>query len=142
MDNVFYIGVAICAVCIVASRIISERNYRKLGDDQKDAVMDAMSSMRLVNLVPIVLVAGLFLGVMLFKPASTLLPTAVVFGILAAYQIVRHVLVARTYRKLKVPSWYARAALLSSWIYNVGLLVIIASSLLPELEKWIEGKMQ
>lgn len=131
LDWQFLLGAGLFVVGIVVSRMLSERNFAKLDDSQKVRVMDSFSSMRMWNLVPVFMVMVLFLGVVWIQPRYTTLASWVVMSLLVVFLFVRHFMVRRKLSSIQAPDWYARGVLLSSAVYYAGIIVFLATTLIP-----------
>jgi len=106
---------------IVISRIINERGYRLLSNEEKIRLMDGFSKSRAYSLIPLLV---LIVGYYLFITKTDLnkgLVSLGYFGLLIAFVIVRSVMNQRKLLKLDLPAGYRRAFLISQIVSLLGV---------------------
>lgn len=106
---------------IVISRIIHERGYRLLSNEEKIRLMDGFSKSRAYSLIPLLVLIG---GYYLLITKTDLDKGAVSFGyfaILIAYTLTRSVMNQRKLSALDMPTGYRRAFLISQIVSLLGV---------------------
>ncbi len=139
-DLALIIAFAVLAVGIIASRVISERAFRKLDDAAKIRVMNEFSGMRIWSVIPVVAILLVAVGGETWFPGISPL---MVFGIylvgLIAYFTAMHILVRKKMIRAGAPEEYISTFMKSRWISYLSLfamiVVIIGGSVIKVLSK-------
>ena len=106
---------------IIVSRIINERGYRVLSDEEKIRLMDGFSKTRAYSLIPLlVLIVGYY--VLITKTALNKGVLSIgYFGLLIAFVAIRSVMNHKKMKTLDLPDSYRRMFTLSQVVSLVGL---------------------
>ena len=114
-------GIVVLLATALAARMISERGYRTLTDEQKVRLMDGFSTQRAYSLIPLVLlIGGFFLLISNTDLDRTLLTTAY-FGLLVLYVLIKAVFNHWKMKSLEMPASYRRHFLASQAIAMLGV---------------------
>ena len=106
---------------IVASRIISERGYRKLDADQKLRLMDGFSTSRAYSMIPLLLLIAAFWFLTSQTDLDKQYLTIGYFGLLAVYVIVCVILNQRKLTQLDLPTGYHRMFTMAQVVSFLGI---------------------
>lgn len=121
------IGVFAYFGCLFASRIVSERAFRTLADEQKVTLMDAFSGMRAYSALPVILIAAVTFGLFFLFPRFILLSMIACFAMLLLYMLLINVMVWRRLNSLDLPADFRRQFLIARSIYYAGLFALLGS---------------
>lgn len=106
---------------LIVSRIISERGYRILSDEEKLRLMDGFSKSRAYSLIPLLgLIAGYWLLTTKTDLDRKMLSTAY-FGLLIAFVIVKSLLNQRKMTVLNLPAVYRRYFTIAQVVSLIGV---------------------
>ena len=106
---------------IVASRLISERGYRKLDAEQKVRLMDGFSTARAYSMIPLLL---LIVGFWFLSSQTSIdkqYLTIGYFGLLIVYVIARVILNQRKIAQLVLPADYNRTFTMAQVVSFLGI---------------------
>ena len=106
---------------IVASRLISERGYRKLDAEQKVRLMDGFSTARAYSMIPLLL---LIVGFWFLSSQTSIdkqYLTIGYFGLLIVYVIARVILNQRKIAQLDLPADYNRTFTMAQVVSFLGI---------------------
>lgn len=125
MNDLFLIGVFLLCLCIVISRVLSEKGLKILSDDQKVALLDAFSNMRKYGFIPLVFLFVIF--IMADRTYHRLNSIAYFFfiGLLITYFIIIQIITSRKLGKLNLPKSYLKIYLTSRIIYYFGFACLL-----------------
>lgn len=114
-------------VCIVLSRTLTERAFRRLVDDDKRKLVDALAGMRIYSLIPLVVVVALVFGASYVYAPARLWSGPVGLGVIVAYLVAMHLVLVRRLRSRKLPDSFVRSFLLARHVSHLGALALFAS---------------
>jgi hypothetical protein len=92
---------------VIGARIINERGYRTLSDEQKVRLMDGFAAQRIYSLIPLLVLIGSYFLLTRAGIDQTLL-SAGYFGLLAAYIVVLAIWNHWRLKTLGMPDTYRR----------------------------------
>ena len=121
------VGIAVFLICIVTSRILSERAFSRLEPEQKLALLDAFSGTRMYFMIPFAALVVLFLVLESIAPDHRDLT---VYGFTALFLLVAfggYGFVLYKTKLLALPRTYMRQITLSRGIALLGLLVFASA---------------
>ncbi len=108
-------------VAVIVSRIINERGYRALNDEEKIRLMDGFSKTRAYSMIPLlVLIGGYYLLMSKTDIDKSILSTGY-FGLLIAFVVVRSVMNHKKLVSMKLPEIYRRYFTISQIVSLVGV---------------------
>ncbi len=132
MSDFSIVGIAVFFISIIFSRIISEKAFIQLSQEQKISIVDSFSKMRTYNLIPI----GTILLAFFLLEKYISLNSIGVFSFLAAlsaFLIFFQWLSVRKLKKLDLPEKYIKKYFISRLIIMSGFIFWIAITLSPTL---------
>lgn len=106
---------------IVASRLISERGYRKLDSEQKVRLMDGFSSARAYSMIPLLALIAAFWFLSSQTNVDKQHLAIGYFGLLIVYVIVRAILNQRKLAQLDLPADYNRTFTIAQIVSFLGI---------------------
>jgi hypothetical protein len=122
----FEYGLVILLVTAVISRIVSERAYKLLSQDEKARLMDAYSGMRAYCLLPLAAIIGAYVLASSRWPNYEGLLTSLYLAALVAYIAISQVFVYRTLGGLGVTNrWFHGLFVASRVVLYLGIATII-----------------
>ena len=133
MDTLFIIGLVAFLVCLVASRLISEGSFKRLTSDQKLALMDAFSNMRMYSLVPILAVFLVFLLAVFLEPSFNSLFLVPFLVFILIFVTALQILVFLKLKILELPPRYKTQFILSKIVSVSGFALWIGTMIYPLL---------
>lgn len=108
------------------SRVINERNLKRLSGEEKARVVDGFSNYRIYKLAAVVvLVFGFMLVSSAFPRIGSTL-AAIYFALLFLTVIVSSIIIHKTLRRLNLPDGYVKTFWLSSLLQYFGILFLFA----------------
>ena len=119
------IGLIGFVICLIASRILSERAFRSLPDEQKVALMNAFSGMRAYALIPLLAILAVMFGLPRLFPGNPHLGLYIGLILLAAYVLFMHVLIVRRLQALQLGGSYQQQFLLARHINHAGMFILV-----------------
>jgi len=120
----FEIGIGICIFTLIVSRILNERAIKELSADEKAKLVDAFSSMRAYNLIPLAIIVVGYLLAIKYTGLSHMLLSYTYFIFLIAYIVVSQVYVYRKLIRLNYPPSYLKKYTLSRVISFAGIGIL------------------
>ena len=106
---------------IILSRIIGERGYRRLSDDEKLRLMDGFSKARAYALIPLLILIGVYWLLLTKTGIDRNLLTIFYFALLIGWVLLRTVLNQRKLAALDLPPAYRRTFTVAQVISLLGL---------------------
>lgn len=106
---------------MVASRIISERGYRRLSTDEKVRLMDGFSATRAYSLIPLVALMAAFWLLSTRTAVDRTLMAVGYFGALVLYVVARACLTQRKLLRLQLPANYRRTFTVAQVVSFLGI---------------------
>lgn len=120
-------------IAVVISRIVAEKGYRKLSDEEKLRLMNGFSKNRMYSLLIFVLMAG---G-MMYMLKQTSLDRGVAMGVyllvIAVYILVSMVINLRKVKSLEMPAVYRKSYAISQVVSLAGLAVFFYGMMLGKI---------
>ena len=114
-------GFVVFFVCVIASRIINERGYRKLDSDAKLRLMDGFSKTRAFSMIPLLLLIGVYYYMMTQTDVSKPLLNTAYFGLLILFVVVQSIINQKKLTQLDMPAGYRRSFTISQIVSFVGV---------------------
>jgi hypothetical protein len=124
------IGFVALLLAIVVSRMLAERAYRVLSDDEKLRLMDGFSTFRTYSTLPALAIVLLMFGLPPVLPGSEAWIGVGGIGLLVVVSIVLHFVVVRILGRLNLPPRYVRGYLVSRHVAHLGLAALVGCTLL------------
>ena len=106
---------------IVASRLISERGYRKLDSEQKVRLMDGFSNARAYSMIPLLVLIATFWFLSSQTNVDKKYLAIGYFGLLIVCVIVRVILNQRKLAQLDMPADYNRTFTIAQVVSFLGI---------------------
>ncbi len=106
---------------IIISRIISERGFRRLSDEEKVRLMDGFSAIRAYSMIPILLLIGAYWFIATRTVVSQQYLTIGYFGLFITYVVALAFLNQHKLHQLGLPSNYRRAFTIAQAIRFLGI---------------------
>jgi hypothetical protein len=132
--NLFYIiGIVIFLLLIVVSRFLNERAIRTLNSEEKVKLIDSFSNMRKYNLIPIIVLIGLFFFLTSYFPEFYLTIIISYFGLLIIFVIITSLRTFKKLHKLELPAIYIKRYIVSMIVQYFGLSILFTSIILSLL---------
>ena len=130
MTDYFIAGFVLFFICIIISRIISEKALKYLSSNQKTNIVDTFSNQRKYTLIPFVAILFVFIITVRLYPhlGTTLLMFFVVLMI--AYLIVIQIRTSKKLFQLRLPKQYLKIYKISRSVYYFGFVCLLAGLLL------------
>lgn len=106
---------------IIISRIINERGYRVLSDEEKVRLMDGFSKTRAYSLIPLLVLIGGYCFLMTKTSMDRGVLSIGYFGLLIAFVVIRSVMNHKKMKALDLPDSYRRMFTISQLVSLVGV---------------------
>lgn len=116
-------GTMIAAV--IAARIIQERALRQLTTEEKGRLVEAFSGLRLVSLIPLAAVAGLYFLMTSLGALTAQVMLAIYLPALLIFFVGMHLAIRRKLRALGVHPAYLRAHAIGRGLVLVGFAAVL-----------------
>ncbi len=121
------VGMAAFLAAIIVSRIVQERALRKLSTEEKGQLVEAFSGLRLLSLVPLAALAGLYFLMMSLEALTTTMLLTIFLPATLLFSLVIQVLVHRRLRRLDLHPEYLRAYTIGRGCFLLGFLLLLLS---------------
>ena len=121
------VGMAAFLAAIIVSRIVQERALRKLSTEEKGQLVEAFSGLRLLSLVPLAALAGLYFLMMSLEAMTTTMLLTIFLPATLVFSIVIQILVHRRLRRLDLHPEYLRAYTIGRACFLGGFLLLLLS---------------
>jgi len=108
-------------VAIIASRIINERGYKTLNDDEKLSLMDGFSKTRAYSMLPLLIFIGAYYLLMAKTDIDKGMLTIAYFSLLIIFIIIRSIMNHRKLVSMNLPDTYRRLFMISQVISLAGV---------------------
>ena len=108
-------------VAVIVSRIINERGYRVLNDEEKIRLMDGFSKTRAYSMIPLLVLIGGYYLLMTKTNIDKSILSFGYFGLLIAFVVVRSVMNHKKLASMKLPEIYRRHFTISQVVSLVGV---------------------
>jgi hypothetical protein len=108
-------------VAVIVSRIINERGYRALNDEEKIRLMDGFSRARAYSMIPLLVLIGGYYLLMSKTDIDKSILSIGYFGLLIAFVVVRSVMNHKKLASMKLPEVYRRYFTISQIVSLVGV---------------------
>jgi hypothetical protein len=106
---------------IIVSRIINERGYRVLSDEEKVRLMDGFSKTRAYSLIPLLILIGGYYFLMTKTDLHKGVISIGYFGLLIAFVIIRSIMNHKKMKTLGLPDSYRRMFTISQVVSLIGV---------------------
>ncbi len=133
MSNVFIISIVVLCVCIVISRIMSEKGLKTLSPEQKVSLLDEFSNQRKYSFIPIILILIVYIVVVHFFPEQSVTLYLVFIFCLLAYLVIMNIVTSKKLKKLGLPKSCLKLYLASRFVYYFGLVIFLGSIIIDIL---------
>jgi hypothetical protein len=120
-----FMGILAFLAAIIISRLMSEKALRFLNTEQKDALMEGFYKYRILFMLPVILVIGLFYAGVLLFPEHKGQVTLAGFALLLVYVITTNTLVFRKLKALNLPREYTLRIIFARLILYASLCAFI-----------------
>jgi hypothetical protein len=106
---------------MIISRIINERGYRLLSDEEKVRLMDGFSKTRAYSLIPLFLLIGGYSVLMTKTNLDKSVISIGFFSLLIAFILIRSVMNHKKMKRLDMPDSYRRMFNISQIVSFIGI---------------------
>ena len=120
----YVIGLFAFVVCVLVSRVLSERAFRALPADQKVTLMDGFSGMRAYSMIPVLGILAVMFGLPQLVPAHPRIGLFVGLGLLLVYVVGMHVVIVRRLRAMEINPKYQRDFMFARHVSHLGMFVL------------------
>lgn len=134
MNDLSNVGIVVLLLCIVVSRIISERALKTLNQEEKMALVDSFSKLRTYNLIPLVVLFLVFLATQYLAPSMGTTPYIVFLCAILAFLIILQYVIFLKLKKLEMPDHYTKKYVCSRFIVIGGFFFWIGIMIYPLLK--------
>jgi hypothetical protein len=131
MDSLFNLGIIVMLICIVLSRIISEKAHKNLTSEQKVSLIDSFSEMRKYNLLPLAVIFIVFIFAKYLKPALGMSFYIIFLIAILSFLVGLQIIVFRKLKRLEMPKSYTKIYVLSKIIVLSGFTFWIGTMIYP-----------
>ncbi len=114
-------GFVVLLVAIVASRILNERGYRRLGSEAKLRLMDGFSKTRAYSIIPLLILIGMYWYLMTQTSVNKQALNIGYFGLLFVYVVVRSILNQVKLTQLDMPADYRQMFTIAQIVSFLGV---------------------
>lgn len=125
--ELYIIGLIVFLLAVIVSRFILDKANLQLQQDKKARLVDISSAGRLVNMVVLVAIIGLFLLNMQFKWTDPLTSLVIYAILLALFAVWRNVGVYRKLKNNDFPQEYIQTYILVAVIRIISLALLVGS---------------
>ncbi len=129
MNDLSIVGIAILFISIIFSRIMSEKAFNQLSQEQKVSIVDSFFKMRMYNLIPIVLIVIAFFLIDKFISLNSIVASLSFLAALSAFLILFQWLAIRKLKKLDLPGIYLKKYILSRLVVMSGFIFWVGITL-------------
>lgn len=129
----FPIGMIVFFGCIVASRYLGERAFRRLDDAQKLRLLNTFSGMRAFSMVPLLAIMGVMWGIPYLLPSVVGIERwCAIAGmvLMLLYLVAMHFWVKRRLNAVELPPANTREFLIARHVGSLGVVLLFAILLL------------
>jgi len=125
MNDLIIGGIIMLFVCVVVSRIISEKALKHLSSEQKVNLLDNFSSHRKYYFIPLVLIFLIYVAVGRSFPYVGKIIYLLFVIFIIVYLIVMHIRTSKKLSQLKLPKQYLKLYAISRVVYYIGFVCLL-----------------
>lgn len=125
MNTNIIIAIIIFLVLIVVSRYFSEKGLKSLTDEQKSALIDEFSKMRIFVLIPIITLVGLYFLILKYFRQHYFIATIVYFVAIIAYLIGNNIFIYFKLKKLDLSDEYRKQYIIAQSLRYIGIVIFL-----------------
>lgn len=127
MSKFLIISIVVLCVCIVISRIISEKGLKILSPEQKANLLDEFSNQRKYSLIPIIFFFIAYMVVFPYFPEHSVVCYLAFVLCILLYLGVIHLVTSKKLNKLSIPKSCLKLYATSRIVYYLGLVIFLGS---------------
>ncbi|MBI4976696.1 MAG: hypothetical protein HZC28_04400 [Spirochaetes bacterium] len=120
-----YIGSIIFFSGMIVSRFIARAALVKLTDGEKRTLIDGMSLVRTIQIVPVIVLFCILVVFMKLFAGRTALVAGIFIALVSAYYIAYNIFVYRRLTAMKMPPHYRRMHVVSVVVNAVGIIIFL-----------------
>lgn len=107
-------------IAIIVSRIINEKAFKLLTDEEKLRLMDGFSKSRAYSIIPLLILVGIYFYLVTKISLDSGPITIIYFGMLIVYVVVRVTLTVKKLNQLNMPANYRKLLTVSQAVSLLG----------------------